>query len=224
MKVIISGYGKMGHMIEQELQKQGITCSWTEDVASVSPEEAREAVCIDFTTPDAFRANYSLLATRFKAVVVGTTGWDDIRQDVLDAFKIAGTTMVWSSNYSVGVNVLMAAVERMARLLGQAGGYASYIVEKHHHHKLDAPSGTAKTLERIVSKHITPSPDVASVRVGELAGTHIVGFEGLGDRITVEHEAFSRRGFAAGAVLAAHMTEKLAVGCYDFHDLLLNKL
>ncbi len=224
MKVILSGYGKMGHMVEQELQRRGIECLPTNNIESIPASQARDAVCIDFSTPSAFMANYSLLATRFQAVVVGTTGWDHMRQDVADAFAVAGTTLVHSSNFSVGVNVLMAAVELVAQRLSSAGGYASYIIEKHHHHKLDAPSGTAKQLSRIVGKYIEPEPNVASVRVGELAGTHLVGFEGMGDRIILEHEAFSRRGFAAGAVIAAIMTQKLPVGCYDFHDLLTKSL
>jgi len=90
--------------------------------------------------------------------------------------------------------------------------------KKHHIHKLDAPSGTAKTLAGVVDKYMTPKADVASVRVGELAGIHTVGFEGAGDRITMEHEAFSRQGFAEGAVLAATMIEGVQ-GVHEFKEL-----
>ena len=219
VKVVVSGYGRMGHMVEEALAAKGIECAGTsEDIASFDKVIAKECVCVDFTTPDAFKANYKVLADSFKAVVVGTTGWNDIKDEVIGYFESKGTPMVYSSNYSVGVNVLFAAVETVSKYLGKAGGYAPYIVEKHHVHKLDAPSGTAKTLAAIVSEGMGREPDVASVRVGELAGIHTVGFEGSGDRITITHEAFSRRGFAEGAVLAALMTEGLT-GVHEFKEL-----
>jgi len=90
--------------------------------------------------------------------------------------------------------------------------------EIHHIHKLDAPSGTAKSLAAVVKENMGVNPDTASVRVGELAGIHTVGFEGLNDRITLTHEAFSRKGFAEGAVLAAQMTEGLS-GVHEFKEL-----
>ncbi len=225
MKIVISGYGKMGKMVEHTLADQGIACvAKTNDVAAIDDDVARDAVCIDFSTPAAFRANYPLLARKFKAVVVGTTGWYDIKHDVLEAFKQADTTLIWASNFSIGVTVMTAAVGLISKLLGAAGGYSPYIVEKHHIHKLDAPSGTAKTLAGEVQRGMGVEPTIASVRVGEIAGIHTVGFESACDRITLEHEAFSRQGFASGAVLAAKMTLKLAPGVYDFQELFVNQL
>ena len=219
IKVVISGYGRMGHMVEAVLKSRGIECAGTsEDISSFDKEIARDCVCIDFTTPDAFRANFKSLAENFKAVVVGTTGWNDIKDEVVGYFEKNGTPMVYSPNFSVGVNVITAAVGMVAKYLGKAGGYAPYIVEKHHIHKLDAPSGTAKSLEEVVVANMSRKPDVASVRVGELAGIHTVGFEGENDRITLEHEAFSRKGFAEGAVVAALMTEGLT-GVHEFKEL-----
>jgi len=219
MKVVISGYGRMGHMVEAALEAKGIECAGaSEDIAAFDKALAAECVCIDFTTPDAFRANYKALADNFKAVVIGTTGWNDIKDEVIGYFESKGTPMIYSSNYSVGVNVISAAVGLVAKYLGQAGGYAPYIVEKHHIHKLDAPSGTAKSLAAVVKENMGVNPDTASVRVGELAGIHTVGFEGLNDRITLTHEAFSRKGFAEGAVLAALMTEGLT-GVHEFKEL-----
>ena len=224
MRVVISGYGRMGHMIEAALNERGVGFAGaSEDITSFDKTLARECVCVDFTTPEAFRTNYRFLADNFKAVVVGTTGWDDIKDEVIRYFESKGTPMIYSSNFSVGVNVLLAAVGLISESLGKVGGYSPYITEKHHIHKLDAPSGTAKSLAKVVSEKMGKAPDVASVRVGELAGIHTVGFEGLNDRITVTHEAFSRKGFAEGAVTAALMTEGLS-GVREFRDLFFGGL
>ena len=230
MKIYISGYGRMGHMVESVLADKGIECAGkSEDIQTVDKALAKECVCIDFTVPDAFRANYKYIAENFKAVVVGTTGWYDIADEVFAYFEKCKTPLVWASNFSVGVNVFSAAVEIVSSLLGKAGGYSPYIVEKHHCHKLDAPSGTAKTLAKIVDANMSVKTDVASVRVGEVPGIHTVGFEGECDRITLEHEAFSRKGFAEGAVLAAGMAENIAESesadrnVYEFMELFIGK-
>ena len=220
----------MGHMVESVLADKGIECAGkSEDIQTVDKALAKECVCIDFTVPDAFRANYKYIAENFKAVVVGTTGWYDIADEVFAYFEKCKTPLVWASNFSVGVNVFSAAVEIVSSLLGKAGGYSPYIVEKHHCHKLDAPSGTAKTLAKIVDANMSVKTDVASVRVGEVPGIHTVGFEGECDRITLEHEAFSRKGFAEGAVLAAGMPENIAESesadrnVYEFRELFIGK-
>ena len=219
VKVVISGYGKMGHMVEKSLLERNIEyAGWSEDIASFDKEVAKDCVCIDFTFPDSFRANYKTLAENFKAVVVGTTGWDDIKDEVFDYFRKCGTTLIWASNFSVGINVLSAAVEMVAKHLGKAGGYTPYIVEKHHCHKLDAPSGTAITLGEDIKRNMPGNVEITSVRAGEIPGIHTISFEGLNDRFTLEHEAFSRQGLADGAVTAAVMTEGLE-GIYEFKEL-----
>lgn len=219
MKIVISGYGKMGHMIESILIDRGIEYIPTENVAEIDTATAKQCVCIDFTTPDAFRSNYRLLADRFGAVIVGTTGWNDIKDEVIDYFKSRGTTMIYASNFSLGVNVMFSLVAKASALLANAG-YDPYIVEMHHKHKLDAPSGTAKSLAQIVDNATGAATQVQSVRCGEIAGIHTVGFEGANDRITITHEAFSRKGFAQGAVEAALMTERIT-GVHEFKDIII---
>ena len=219
MKLYISGYGKMGKMIEKIIMSRGLEyAGWSEAVTETDPALAKECVCIDFTTPAAFRANYRFLAENFKAVVVGTTGWMDIKDEVVAYFEKCGTPMIWATNFSVGVNVMFAVTDYMSRLLGQFGGYSPYMIEMHHCHKLDAPSGTAKTLAEIVDANMGVNTDIQSVRCGEIPGTHTIGYEGLNDRITLSHEAFSREGFAAGAVEAAIRTEGLS-GVHEFKEL-----
>ena len=220
MKILISGYGKMGKMIEKiVLSKDMEYAGWSEAITETDPALAKECVCIDFTTPAAFRANYRFLAENFKAVVVGTTGWADIKDEVTAYFEKCGTPMIWATNFSIGVNVFVAVTEHVSRLLGEAGGYSPYMIEMHHCHKLDAPSGTAKSLADLVDANMGGHVDVQSVRCGEIPGIHTVGFEGANDRITMTHEAFSREGFAAGAVAAALKTEGLT-GVHEFRDLI----
>ena len=220
VKILISGYGRMGHMVEGVVLHKGLEFAGaTEDVCSVDPELARECVCIDFTTPEAFRANYKWIAEHFKAAVIGTTGWNDILGDVVAAFYAAGTPMIYSSNFSIGVNAVYAALEKVSDVL-KGYGYVPHIEETHHIHKLDAPSGTAKSMAEIVSAHLGVKPDITSIREGEVPGTHVVKFKSEVDKIKISHEAFSRAGFAEGAVVAAQMTEGLT-GVHTFKELII---
>jgi 4-hydroxy-tetrahydrodipicolinate reductase len=220
IQAVISGYGRMGHMVEAALARAGIPCvGKSEDIASFDPDLARESVCIDFTTPDAFKANYKTLAARFKAVVVGTTGWYDMKAEVFAAFEAAGTPMIWGSNYSVGVIALFAGVARACEVL-KGHGYTPHVEEIHHIHKLDAPSGTAKSIGVLIEEFLGEKPEIGSQRIGEVPGTHIAEFRSEVDKLTFTHEAFSRQGFAEGAVDAALMTETLT-GVHEFKDLIL---
>lgn len=221
MKLFISGYGKMVKMVEGIILSRNIEyAGWSNSVRDVDPALAKECVCIDFTTPEAFRANWRFLAENFRAVVVGTTGWADIKDEVTAYFEECGTPMIWASNFSVGVNVFFALADAVSKMLSKTGGYSPYMVEMHHCHKLDAPSGTARTIVDIVDANLGGKTDIQSVRCGEIPGIHTLGFEGLNDRITLTHESFSREGFASGAVDAALMTEGLS-GVHEFKELII---
>lgn len=219
IKVILSGYGKMGHIIEKELLRQGIPLvEASEDITATDPAVARECVCIDFTTPEAFRANYPFIARHFRAAVIGTTGWNDILTEVRDTFLDAGTPMIYASNFSLGVNALFKAVEKVSQMLRDAG-YIPEIEEVHHIHKLDAPSGTAKSLGALVEEGMGVAPRIEAIREGEVPGIHTVTYLSDCDKLTLKHEAFSREGFAKGAVVAALRTEGLQ-GVHEFSELL----
>lgn len=210
----------MGHMVEASLAERGIELALaTDDVCSVDDALASGCVCIDFTTPDAFRANYPEIARKFKAAVVGTTGWYDIREDVFEAFRSRGKTLVWASNFSIGVNAFFAAVQRACEVL-KGQGYTPSVEEIHHIHKLDAPSGTAKSVGRIIEDTLGVAPQIGSRRIGEVPGTHTAEFTSGVDRLSFTHEAFSRKGFADGAVYAAELADG-AEGIYEFKDLIL---
>ena len=219
IRVVISGYGKMGHMIEKELGRRGIELAEaSEDITAVDPALAAECVCIDFTTPEAFRSNYPFIAKHFKAAVVGTTGWNDIKDLVFKAFEEAGTPLIYASNFSLGVNALFAAVSEVSEML-KGAGYTPSVEEIHHIHKLDAPSGTAKSLGALLEEGLGVKPVITSIREGEVPGIHTVTLESACDKITLRHEAYSREGFARGAVAAALLTEGLK-GCHEFSELL----
>ncbi|MBQ6198981.1 MAG: 4-hydroxy-tetrahydrodipicolinate reductase [Bacteroidales bacterium] len=219
MKIVISGYGKMGHMIEKELRARGIELvEASEDITATRPNVAKECVCIDFTTPDAIRSNYKFIAQNFKAAVIGTTGWHDIEADVKKAFQDAGTPMIYASNFSLGVNALEAAVKKAGQML-KGNGYTPSIEEIHHIHKLDAPSGTAITIGKIIEESLGEKPEISSVREGEVPGIHTVTLDSSVDKITLRHEAYSREGLAKGAVVAALLTEGLK-GVHEFSELL----
>jgi 4-hydroxy-tetrahydrodipicolinate reductase len=219
IKVIISGYGRMGHMIEKELLNRGVELvEASENISATHPDVAKECVCIDFTTPEAFRANYAFIARHFKAAVVGTTGWNDIQADVRRTFEEAGTPLIYASNFSLGVNALFAAAAKASALL-KGAGYVPAIEEIHHIHKLDAPSGTAITLGNLVENALGVKPEISSVREGEVPGIHTLSLKSDCDELTLRHEAFSREGLAKGAVVAALMTEGLQ-GVHEFSELL----
>lgn len=219
MKVIISGYGKMGHMVEAELKARGIELvEASEDITATKPETAGRCVCIDFTTPEAFRNNYPFIAKNFRAAVIGTTGWNDIKSDVIKAFEDAGTPMIYASNFSLGVNALFAAITKASEIL-KGAGYKPEIEEIHHIHKLDAPSGTAKTMGELVERTLGEKAEITSIREGEVPGIHTLTLTSACDELTLKHEAFSREGFAKGAVAAALLTEGLE-GVHEFSELL----
>ena len=221
MKIVISGYGRMGHMVEAALKRRGLEPALaSEDVCAVDEALAKECVCIDFTTPEAFRTNYRTIARKFKAAVVGTTGWNDIKEDVYNAFREEGSTLIWASNFSIGVNAWFAAVERACSVL-KGHGYTPTVDEIHHIHKLDAPSGTTKSAAEIVAQSLGVVPEISAQRIGEVPGTHTVTLLSGVDRITMTHEAFSREGFAEGAVVAALMCDDIPAGIYEFKDLIL---
>ena len=127
--------------------------------------------------------------------------------------------MVWASNFSLGVNAFFAAVERACKVL-KDHGYTPRVDEIHHIHKLDAPSGTAKSIGSIIENTLGEKPEIGAQRIGEVFGIHTATFTSTADKLTFTHEAFSREGLAEGAIAAALLTEGLT-GVHEFKDLIL---
>lgn len=219
MKLGLFGYGKMGKAIEQIAENQGIEIVWRirrED--NPSPTLLRQAdVIIEFTRPEAALENVMLCLQAGVPVVSGTTGWLDRLPEAQQYCLENKGAMLWASNFSVGVNLFFALNRRLAQLMATRPEYNASMVETHHIHKLDAPSGTALTLanellanvERYDGWSLLPASDtqgkipITAIREGEVPGTHLVRWQSPVDEISIEHKAHSRAGFAVGAVLAA---------------------
>lgn len=223
MKIAIIGYGRMGHLIEEVAKKRGIEISCIIDVddkKKFSSEEFRKSdVAIQFTTPGSAVEGILSCFTAKVPIVVGTTGWDDAIPEIKAMCEKVGGTILYSSNFSIGMNIFMALNRYLTGIMNGIDGYVPSLEEVHHVHKLDHPSGTAKTLagelvalsSRIkewVEKEIgeRDSEEVLPVyhrREGEVPGIHSIIWESDCDSIIMTHDAKNRMGFARGAVSAA---------------------
>jgi 4-hydroxy-tetrahydrodipicolinate reductase len=237
MKIALIGYGKMGHMIEQIALERGHRIVCKIDVDNLqdfdSPEFASADVAIEFTNPTAAFGNYQRAFKHNVKVVSGSTGWmKDHMAEVEEMTRDGKQTLFWASNFSIGVAIFSAINKYLARIMNRFPQYDVEMEETHHIHKLDAPSGTAITLaEEIVDNidrkagwklgtttwddgRVEGSADhnadellVNSVRHEEVPGIHSVTYDSEADKITITHDAHSRKGFALGAVLAAEYTK-----------------
>lgn len=172
-------------------------------------------VAVDFSLPEAFDRILAACTSRDAALVSGTTGLSDAQRASLQAAG-ARIPVAWASNFSLGVAVLHALVEQAARALP---GWDCDIVEAHHVHKVDAPSGTALTLGAAAGEG-GATPRYASLRAGDIVGEHTVQFAGTGERIELVHRATNRDVFARGALHAALRLHGRAPGLYRLRDLL----
>ncbi len=222
MKIAIVGYGKMGRMIERLAVDRGITVTTKLDefnnagFEGIKPENFNDVdVAIDFSVPSAVVGNIERIAELGVNLVVGTTGWQQHIPHVKSVVERCGTGLVWSPNYSVGVNAFFRIVQAAAKLLAKEPEYEAWAWEIHHSAKKDAPSGTLiKLVEEMRAAGYERHVDTASSRAGAIAGTHEIGFDSAADTITLRHTARSREGFALGAIKAAEWV----AGKKGFHE------
>ena len=223
MKLAIVGYGKMGRLIEQLAPEYGFSVHARIDIGDDFAQAAGADVAIEFTTPEAAIQNIETLAAMKVPVVVGTTGWLAHMDGVRGAVERNGTGLIWSPNFSIGVNVFVRLVREAAELLANEPGYGAWAWEIHHDTKKDAPSGTLlKLVEEMKAAGYHRAIDVSSNRAGRHPGTHEIGFDSAADTITLRHSARSREGFARGALKAAQWIVGKQ-GVYEFSDVLFTK-
>jgi len=227
MNLAIVGYGKLGRLIEQLAPEYGFQVTLKLDeynnagFEGLTSENLRGVdVAVEFSIPSAAVENVQRLAALGVNVVVGTTGWFEHLDRVRQAVGQHGTGLVWSPNYSVGVQVFFRLAAEAARLLASQSGYGAWAWEIHHDTKKDAPSGTLlKLVEQMKSAGYQRPIDVGSNRAGRHPGTHEIGFDSAADTITLRHAARSREGFARGALQAARWVVGKK-GFYQFSEIL----
>lgn len=201
----------MGHLVAAEARAAGdeVGAIVTSKDRDLNPNQLTDKirdhdVAIDFSVGDAVMRNIEACARALVPLVEGTTGWKAHEQTAKQIVTEHTAALVYGANFSIGVNLFYRIVDRAAALFASVDGYAPFIEEAHHMRKRDAPSGTALQLRELMANHLGPEIPTASTRAGYIPGTHRVGFDSEADQILLVHTARSRRGFASGALLAAH--------------------
>jgi 4-hydroxy-tetrahydrodipicolinate reductase len=216
----IVGYGKMGRLIEQLAPQYDFEIHSKLDLNDDLSQAAGADVAIEFTSPHAVAANVEKISALGIPLVVGTTGWASDLDRVRAAIASNNSALVWSPNFSVGVNIFARLVHEAARLFKDQPEYGAWAWEIHHITKKDAPSGTLiKLVDEMKAAGFERSIDAGSSRAGAHPGTHEIGFDSLADTITLRHTARSREGFARGALKAAQWIIGKK-GFFDFADVL----
>lgn len=215
MKIALLGYGRMGKTIENIAKARG-----HEIVAIIDKDNPKDSlndaeVAINFSIPSAAVENITRALNEGVAVVCGTTGWLNSLTDIESLCANKKGAFLYASNFSLGVNIFFALNEKLAQIMGQNKQYNVSLSEIHHTKKLDAPSGTAITLAEGILPYIDKSAwalegdakeiDLAirSERIADVPGTHTVDYNSETDKISIEHTAHNRDGFALGSVIAA---------------------
>lgn len=222
LHLVLLGQGKTGSLVGEVAAERGhrltiVSEAENPDGAWLTPDNLKDAdAVIDFTTPEAVLTNILGCVAARKAMVVGTTGWYGELDKMRQAVERAGSGFVFGANFSYGVNLFFQIARAAAPALHH--GYSGHIIERHHIHKKDAPSGTAMALQRVLSQASGVQVEITSQREGDVAGIHTLELSSGGDRIVLTHEVKSRRAFAEGAVLAAEWIVG-KTGFFDFKDI-----
>lgn len=237
MKIFLSGYGRMGKMIEElALAKGWEIVGWADITCPDRYDTAPKAdVCIDFSGVGALPKLADYIRRTGTPLVSGTTGYTDPDFAVLRELSET-VPVIWASNYSTGIAVLRRILRQYAPILED---WDKELIELHHNKKIDAPSGTAKTLlreldpqgtatvihgrEGICGQRTKGEIGVFALRGGTVAGEHSVLFFGEDESLELTHKASSRRIFAAGALRAAESLADKAPGYYDLENLLFSE-
>lgn len=227
MNIILFGYGKMGRMVEQYATARGHSILLKVDSSNMNnlaPEHVKGGdVVIDFSIPEAVLPHIEICFAANVPIVVGTTGWYAQLDQVKSACQTGKHTLLYASNFSIGVNIFFHINKMLAKIMNNYPSYDVQLEEIHHTEKKDSPSGTAITLAEGVITEVSrkikwvnalignPTPPVPksnellieSHRIANVPGTHSIIYSSEIDNIELKHTAHSRAGFAMGAVVAA---------------------
>lgn len=226
MNILVLGRGKTGSLVAQLAQERGHavhTLGSSENPAAVALTRERLSevdVVIDFTSPQAAIANIEACMRAGVNMVVGTTGWYSELERVRSLVEKSSVGFVYSSNFSVGVNIFFNVARAAAA--SSAHGYFVRIMERHHTGKQDAPSGTALKLKSLLQRSEGSEIEITSIREGDTVGQHIILLDSDNDTMMLVHDAKSRRGFAEGALLAAEWIQ-VRKGFFEFTEVLQGK-
>lgn len=222
MRILVLGRGKTGSLVAEVARERRhhvkvVGAKENEGCNALTRETLSEVdLVIDFTTPTAVLANIDACLREKKSMVVGTTGWHAETGRIRAEVENAGIGFLFGANFSIGVNLFYDIVRASSEACRHE--YHGQIFERHHHHKKDAPSGTAVVLQRIIQECGGGDLEITSFREGEVVGMHEVTFDSPSDRIYLCHDAKSRKGFAEGAVLGAEWLGPRK-GFYEFKNI-----
>lgn len=237
MNIALVGYGQMGKLLDELAPDFDLNVVAKVDpqlkTDLASPKLSKAEVCIEFTNPESAFSNIKKLATNRKNIVVGTTGWIGKIAEVKKLVEKFEIGLVYGANFSVGMNLFFQIVKSSAKLIAQTD-YDPFGWEMHHKKKQDSPSGTAKVLSQIILENF-PAKKVAqyekldrkiktnefhfaSLRAGNIPGTHTIGFDSEADTIELRHTARNRKSFALGALMAVKWIASRK-GLYKFSDI-----
>jgi 4-hydroxy-tetrahydrodipicolinate reductase len=226
MRILVLGVGKTGKLVAEVAAEHGhsvhvLDATENKDAMALTPPFVTGFdVIIDFTTPEAVVTNMRACLACGAKMVIGTTGWYDKLSDMKSLADRRGASLLYGTNYSIGVQTTIELAKQMASAIKDLG-YTFSISETHHTSKLDSPSGTALTLRDAVQSVIGTDKEVLihATRTGDAAGIHTLEAQGPSDRLLLTHESTSRRAFAEGAVRAAEWLSTQRNGVYDFRDI-----
>jgi 4-hydroxy-tetrahydrodipicolinate reductase len=222
MNIVLVGHGKTGSLVAEIGRERGHQVRIIEEeenangAALTRVSLAGVDAVIDFTTPHAVIANIEACARAGANLVVGTTGWYSEIPRVQQLVNQSGIGFVFAPNFSIGVNLFFQIARTAAAALKH--GYKGSLMERHHIHKKDAPSGTAVTIQQLMEQNGGEKLEITSVREGETVGMHVILLDSDSDSILMTHDAKNRRGFAEGAVRAAEWIAGKK-GFYEFRDI-----
>ena len=237
MNIALIGYGKMGKAIEEIAISRGhsVVVKFNSQNPLESSQLRTTDVAIEFSQPDLALKHIKLCADGQIPIVVGTTAWEEHLPEIINHIDKREASLIYSSNFSIGVNLLFEMNKHLARLMNDKTDYVASITEIHHTQKIDAPSGTAVTLAKdLISNHPTylswkltgqsenmekSDLPISAIREENVPGTHLISYTSEIDTLTIEHQAHNRKGFALGAVIAAEFIHKKQ-GVYTMSDIL----